>query len=68
MTSTTSAPSTTGKRVKITLTGHRYNAQKATVISETKNNYKVSVDGVKTPQTIAKTGVVGMRGRRPKAN
>ncbi len=62
------AVSSTGKRVKITLTGHRYNAQKATVISETKNNYKVRVDGVKTPQTIARAGVVGLRGRRPKSN
>lgn len=68
MTNTTTAASSTGKRVKITLTGHRYNAQKATVISETKNNYKVAVDGVKTPQTIAKAGIVGVRGRRPKSN
>lgn len=54
--------------MKITLVGHRYNAQKATVTKESKNNYTVRVDGVKTPQTIAKTGVQSMRGRRPKAN
>ncbi len=66
MTKQTSTLSILGKRVKVTLTGHRYVGQKATIVKESKKNYSIKVDGVKTPQVLPKEHVKGYQGRRPK--
>ena len=72
-TTTNTTPSNNvGKRVRITLTGHRYAGQLGTVVGESKKNFRVQLDGVKTVQTLAKPtettpGCMGVRGRRPKA-
>jgi len=58
----------TGARVTITLNGHRYINQKGTIVGESKTNYRIQVDGVKSTQTVSKAGVRRNRGRRPKAN
>lgn len=60
-------PSLVGARVTITLNGHRYVNNKGTIMGESKTNYRIQVDGVKSTQTVAKTGISRLRGRRPKA-
>lgn len=55
-----------GVRVKVTLVDHPHVSKKGTVLSESKTNYRIQLDGVKTPQTIAKSSVTRLRGRRPK--
>lgn len=64
----TTSETLTGARVTITLNGHRYINQKGTIVGESKTNYRIQVDGVKSTQTVSKAGVRRNRGRRPKAN
>lgn len=74
MTTTAAAPtSVLGKRVRVTLTGHRYHGQLGTVVGESKKNFRVRIDNVKSVQTLGKpgsdtAGCQGVRGRRPKVN
>lgn len=60
------APSKVGKRVMITLEGHKYNNSTALITSESKTNYTVKIVGKNTPVKVAKNGAKVIGGRRPR--
>lgn len=60
------APTLVGKRVKITLEGHKSVGINGTIVSETRTNYAVAIPGKNTPVKVVKAGVKTINGRRPK--
>lgn len=60
------APALVGKRVKITLEGHKSNGINGTVVSQSRTNYSVQVPGTEKLVSVVKTGVKTIRGRKLK--